>query len=302
MYFKSHADGGERVQKKAPRVVSVFFIPPTEAAKNENSFFKNLKLITSNGVFIFSVLYKSQNQFLCCGIGHWLTDYLENSLNIVSSQIKLYSYITIIVGGPMLGLLFGGFIGHYTGGYEKKGALIILCILNLISCIIGMFAPFCDDIFLYNIVMAIFFIFNTAVMPVLTGVILWSMPKHLKGLGNGIASLANNALGKSPAPALYGTIQLHFNETIHPRIGMITLMGYNFVGFFFLVTCSIFRYTTTLLKTGTEVFEIKKEENRDRPSLNPEHIAQVFSTQIPSEAISEEEDSSQFQSNEEEIN
>ena len=44
------------------------------------TFWKKIKYILSNKIFISTVLYKSTNQFICCGIGFWLTDYLENIL------------------------------------------------------------------------------------------------------------------------------------------------------------------------------------------------------------------------------
>ena len=71
------------------------------------TFRKKIKYILSNKIFLSTVLYKSSNQFICCGIGFWLTDYLENILEEKNSYKRLYSYIIIIVIGPLIGIVLG---------------------------------------------------------------------------------------------------------------------------------------------------------------------------------------------------
>ena len=96
------------------------------------TFRKKIKYILSNKIFIYTVLYKSINQFICCGIGFWLTDYLENILGEKNSYNRLYSYIIIIVIAPIIGMSLGGFIGSLTGGYEKKQSVLAIFILQSI--------------------------------------------------------------------------------------------------------------------------------------------------------------------------
>ena len=52
----------------------------------------------------------------------------------------------------------------------------------------------------------------SSVIPVNTGLILWTLPKNLKGFGNGVGNLITTILGKFPSPFLYGYIQYAFND------------------------------------------------------------------------------------------
>ena len=58
---------------------------------------------------------------------------MENILGEQNSYKRLYSYIIVIVIGPIIGMALGGFIGFITGGYEKKQSVLAIFILQTIS-------------------------------------------------------------------------------------------------------------------------------------------------------------------------
>ena len=118
LFFKGHFNSYFNVNNNNKQKISIFY--NTNEIKNNNNLLKNIFSLLLNKMFLMTVLYKSTTQFICAGIGFWLTDYLENQLKIKNNLHKLYSYINIIVIGPMIGLFFGGIITNYTGGYEKK--------------------------------------------------------------------------------------------------------------------------------------------------------------------------------------
>ena len=299
LFFKCHFDGLERLENGQSRVCSIFYTPqkdPKEKMQGSSSI-KHLFTILQNKIFIFSVLYKAISQIICVGLGCWLTDYLENQLHIDNNVTKFNTYVVVIVVGPLIGMSFGGFVGSFTGGYEKKFSVLVIFIFHLVSSIISVCVVLVDNIYLFNSIMVLFFIFNCAVVPVLTGVILWSMPKNQKGLGNGISSLVTTFLGKFPAPLIYGILQEKYSSSYN-KIGMLGLMSTSFLGVIFLGLTTIYRYRTEV-EDNKSVFEKKEsdkkakyeeEEDPMRTSINQEALATVFNNANIAEAFEINED------------
>ena len=133
--------------------------------------------------------------------------------------------------------------------------------------------------------MCFFFLFNSAVIPVNTGLILWSMPKELKGLGNGINSLITTFLGKFPSPYIYGVIQQNFSY-INNKIGMIFLMSIAYIGDFFLFLSFIFR---KYHKENKEIFGSRESKEtlveRLRNSINQQVISSAFNNDVVNDNI-----------------
>ena len=248
------------------------------------TFWKKIKYILSNKIFISTVLYKSTNQFICCGIGFWLTDYLENILGEKNSYKRLYSYIIIIVIGPIIGMSLGGFIGSLTGGYEKKQSVLAIFILQIITSILSVFVPMFNNIYFFVLYLSLFTTFLASVIPVNTGLILWAMPKNMKGFGNGISNLITTFLGKLPAPFLYGYLQFKFIN-YHKRIGIIFLMSFSFLGTICLGFASFSRYKDNYLEIEKVFDDIKKDNKqtlteRFRKSINNDVISSVFNNNV----------------------
>lgn len=248
------------------------------------SLLKKLEFILSNKLFIATILYKSSNQFICAGIGFWLTDYLENCIGITSSFTKLYSYIIIIVAGPISGMILGGFIGSLTGGYEKKQSVLTICIFQLVSAGIGFLVPTTNNVKFFVLFLSLFNAFMSATVPINTGLILWTMPKNLKGFGNGIGNLITTFIGKLPAPFIYGLLQQKFSN-IYKKMGMLVLMSFGTVGEICLIIATIIRYKdkSTELKKQMEESKIHqsyKEEENIRNTINRNTISTIFNNDV----------------------
>ena len=256
---------------------------------SQNDFFSFCKKFTfalTNKIFMLTVLYKSTNQFICCGIGFWLTDYLENILGEKNSYKRLYSYIIIIVIGPIIGMALGGFIGSLTGGYEKKQSVLAIFILQAISAIISIFVPMANNIYHFVLYLSLFNTFMAMVVPVNTGLILWTLPKNMKGFGNGVSNLITTLLGKFPSPFLYGYLQYKFIN-YNKKIGMIFLMCFPFLGAIFLGLATIFRYNDNYSEIEKAFEDSKKDNNNKltlgeslRKSIHNEVISSVFNNDV----------------------
>ena len=281
-----------------------------EKIKNDDifSFKKKIKFILSNKIFISTILYKSINQFILSGLTFWLTDYLENILNEKNSFQRLYVYIEAIVIGPIIGIALGGFIGSLTGGYEKKNSVLAIFILQAISVAFSVSVPLVDNIHLFALYLSLFNAFMSSCIPVNTGLILWTLPKNLKGFGNGIGNLITTILGKFPSPFLYGYVQYSFNE-YNKKIGMHFLMKFSFLGEICLAFATFFRFKDNF----TEIEKVIEESNVERvnklsenfrKSINSEVLSSAFNNDISAvnngnDSFNSEEDDFE---NEEELN
>ena len=265
---------------------SLFSENNLDKIKNDDifTFKKKIKFILSNKLFIFTILYKSINQFILSGLTFWLTDYLENILNEKNSFQRLYVYIESIVIGPIIGIAFGGFIGSLTGGYEKKNSVLAIFILQSIAIVFSIFVPLVDNINFFALYLALFNAFMSSVIPVNTGLILWTLPKNLKGFGNGIGNLITTIIGKFPSPFLYGYIQYSFNE-YNKKIGMHFLMKFSFIGEVCLLFATYFRFKNNSTEIEKVIEETKNSNKKKlsesfRKSINSEILSSAFNNDI----------------------
>ena len=261
---------------------SLFSDNNLEKIKNDDifTFKKKVKYIISNKIFISTILYKSINQFILSGLTFWLTDYLENILNEKNSFQRLYIYISTIVIGPIIGIALGGFIGSLTGGYEKKNSILAIFILQAISVTFSVFVPLVDNINLFTLYLTIFNTFMSSVIPVNTGLILWTLPKNLKGFGNGVGNLFTTIIGKFPSPFLYGYIQNKFND-YNKKIGMHFLMKFSFLGEISLAFATYFRFKDNF----TEIEKVIEESNVERKNKLGENFRKSINSDVLSSAF-----------------
>ena len=254
--------------------------------KNDDifSFKKKIKFIITNKIYICTILYKSINQFILSGLTFWLTDYLENILEEKNSFQRLYIYIEAIVIGPIIGIAIGGFLGSMTGGYEKKNSVLAIFILQAISSLFSIFVPLVNNINLFSLYLTLFNLFMSSVIPVNTGLILWTLPKNLKGFGNGVGNLITTIIGKFPSPLLYGYIQYIFND-YNKRIGMHFLMKISFIGEICLAFATLFRFKDNFTEIEkvieeTQIDRKKKFNENLRKSINSDVISSAFNNDI----------------------
>ena len=56
------------------------------------------------------------------------------------------------------------------------------------------------------------FFFGGAIMPILTGIIITSLPQHLRASGNSLQLFFGTLLGYLPAPYIYGALEDYFDD------------------------------------------------------------------------------------------
>jgi hypothetical protein len=108
------------------------------------------------------------------------------------------------VTGPILGVVIGGWIFSKLGGYTSPKSLPLATLGILLAAAGGFPSVFANTLFGCMGLLWVQFFFGGFVLPVMTGILLNTMPPSLRTMANSIANLMYNLLGYLPAPFVYG--------------------------------------------------------------------------------------------------
>lgn len=196
--------------------------------KHRPSLKKNLRLLWKNEIYRYEMLSLTCLYFVVTGLQFWVSDYWRSVLFVEKETVFLvFSLITCT--GPTLGVILGGLVLDKLGGYTGKYAVDFILVSGFLSSLAGTPTPFLESFPLTVVCMWLQMFFGGAIMPAVTGVMISSVPKSMRAVGNSIAQLFGNLLGFGPAPFLYGfVINLTGGDT--SRWGMALLSAWGFQG------------------------------------------------------------------------
>ena len=176
--------------------------------KNKNlAFFKKFKIVLFNPCFIFSSLTRSCLYFNFQIIHVYLKKYTFEVLNYNNEITFFYYYSLTTIIAPSLGSLIGGTIcNKFLGGYESKKSVYIIILFGTIAVYFISLIRISDNF--NNLIYYIFgyFFSVSAFLPTISGYIINSLNKELKGFGSSFDNLITNIIGKLPAPIIYGLL------------------------------------------------------------------------------------------------
>lgn len=194
--------------------------------KNRPSLRKNLRILWKNEIYRWEMLSLTCLYFVVTGLQFWVSDYWRSVLGVEKETVFLvFSMITCT--GPTLGVILGGLILDKLGGYTGKHAVDFILVSGLMSSISGIPVPFLDSF--PGCIFCLWFqmFFGGAIMPAVTGVMISSVPKSMRAVGNSIAQLVGNLLGFGPAPFLYGfVINITGGDTSRFGMALMSLWGF----------------------------------------------------------------------------
>ena len=139
--------------------------------ENKASLKKALKLLPiflKNKVLIFSVLGLANLCFVITVIQFWGSDYMENALHFEKNQV-LVSFMIVCLTAPTLGVLIGGGITGYIGGYDKLGTSYLCMIGAFTATLLTIPIPFCTGLFSFTGVLYVILIFGGMIFPSILG-------------------------------------------------------------------------------------------------------------------------------------
>ena len=108
---------------------------PKDEIQN-NSLLSNIGKILCNKLFLFTTLANSVAFFGMGIVQYWGDKYMESVLQMEEfSRFLCFGGLCLL--GPILGITFGGYVCNLIGGYQKRGAMVFIIILMLVTSIIS---------------------------------------------------------------------------------------------------------------------------------------------------------------------
>ena len=158
-----------------------------------------------NGPFVLFVLAITFIYFILTGIQFWVTDYLITTLDMDEGSVHI-AFGLISITGPIFGVIIGGNVTSYLGGFREKWALITTLLMSVLCLLTSAPAPFTTNSTAFLTLLWFLLFFGGYMMPSLSGMMLETIPVDLKTTGNSIANISYNLLGFLPAPGVYGFV------------------------------------------------------------------------------------------------
>ena len=180
---------------------------------------------------------------------------MKDALGIEDEAKRLYAFSIVCLTAPTAGLLAGGYIVDYLGGYSNKRSLLFSLIISFLSIIPSIPLPLINSYFLYAIFLWILLFFGAGILPTIQGVSIVCLPKNVQGAGNSFVIFFYNLLGYLPAPYAYGKIK----DTKGSRAAQMVSTWITIVAPILIGTATFIRYTRD------EEYNIKMGRVKSKP-------------------------------------
>ena len=236
-----------------------------ESLMNNLSLISKLKVVFFNRVFIFSCTAKAIIFFVHEIVYIFFKIYAFEALHY-DNEIKFFYYYSITtIAAPSLGGLIGGAIcNKFFGGYESKKSVWIILSFGTLSVL---FIAVVRVVVQFNkLIIFVFgyFFSSSAFLPTLSGYIINSLNKDLKGFGSSFDNLITNIFVLS-SPILYGLLNDKY-KTIDPKFAWNrSLLIYYFETIFIYLAC-FFKWQTNNKKVKMK--NIVKKTMKDAYKLS----------------------------------
>ena len=203
--YESFQDSNRNNNKILFRISSTI-IEEIDTDENMNNI---LKVATISKKELFEILKKIMKQKIF--------------ISSVFALSCLY-FSLICFSSPTIGVILGGYILNYLQGFENKKVFDLCFILSILTFINAILSLLSQNIIFFVIFSCIAFLIGGAIMPILTGIVITSLPLNLSASGNSFQLFIGTLFGFLPAPYIYGAIQDIFKDG--GRRSMIFNMAY----------------------------------------------------------------------------
>ena len=210
------------------------------------TFCEKFRAILTNPSFLFMLFSITFLYFIITGIQYWVSDYLIAVLKVEQKTVFI-SFAIVSITGPVFGVIVGGNVTAYLGGYTSKAALKMTIIFACLCLLTAAPIAFLSNFPLFLTLLWFLLFFGGFILPCLTGIMLSTVDKHFKTIANSFANLIYNLIGYLPAPSVYGAIY-DAGDGGNAREAMATLMFTSFLCVFFLGLAATFIIRGDILK------------------------------------------------------
>ena len=170
------------------------------------NYLEKIKTLMNYKVFIYSVISMSILIYIITGVQYWVTDYLDQILGIKSQKDRLFLFTIACFTAPVLGVLIASEIKIKFCQQNMRKSLMFCSILGILASICSIPVPITLDLLCFIIFMWLVLFFGAGIVPVLTSIIINSVPEEHIASANSMTNLVTNALGYLPSPYVYGIL------------------------------------------------------------------------------------------------
>ena len=124
---------------------------------------------------------------------------------------------------------------------KKKRSALFLAGFAVVTLLSSFIVIYSDSAVFLCVGLFLFFFFASALLPIIGGYIVSSIPREHKGAGSSLNLLITNLLGNLPGPILYGFLKDNFKDT-NPRLPWKIIIHMFTFGFFASLGSAYFRY------------------------------------------------------------
>ena len=221
------------------------------------SIISKLKMVFFNQCFIFSSLSKAIIFYIFEIIYVYLKKYAFEALNYTDEIKFFYYYGLTTILAPSLGGLIGGAISNkFFGGYESKKSVWVIIFFGTIAVIFVSFVRASTSFNSLIIFIFGYFFSVSAFLPTISGYIINSLNKEMKGFGSSFDNLLTNLFELS-SPIIYGIINDKYKEE-DPRYAWNKSLIIYYVGMIFIFLACFYKWKINNKKTKVKKDVVKK--------------------------------------------
>ena len=214
--------------------------------------------ILKNPVYFLSAFVKA-NCLFCFQVIHLnITSYVIDDLKMPEEEkttrfLPLYGGASVF--GPFTGGMFGGLCVSFVGGYENKKSAFFLAGFALVTLLSSWVVIYSNTATFMCIGLFLFFFFASALLPIVAGYVVSSIPREHKGAGSSLNLLITNLLGNLPGPIIYGFLKDNFKDS-NPRLPWKIIIHMFTLGFLSALGSAFFRYK--------QLAKLEEDENKEK--------------------------------------
>merc|ERR1711970_207245 len=143
--------------------------------------------------FLMMVISNTFIFFIMTGIQFWVTDYLVTTLEVPEATV-ISTFGIVSITGPVLGVVIGGNVTSYLGGFRSKKALYVTLVMGVLCSCVAAPIPFLNDFTSFIACLWFLLFFGGYMMPTLSGVMLETIDANFKATGNAVANISYNLI------------------------------------------------------------------------------------------------------------
>jgi hypothetical protein len=216
-----------------PSLYSIYSMIDIDEDFGYHKYFDVLTKLIKNKSYISTMFGISCSLFVITGMQFWVSDYMQEVIHLESSETYII-YAIVSISAPTLGVLTGGFLIQYLGGYTDEKALNACCKLTLFAFICASMLPLFNYPIIFAIFMWLMLFFESSVTPGLTGLMISTIPDNHKEIGNSLTQLFYNLIGFLPSPYIYGLVTSYTGGE-DSKWGLSVIILWSFFGFMALL-------------------------------------------------------------------